>query len=101
VGASARVAHERLALGGAHGAIGYVAVNEAGEPYTPDTLTRMWHKIAKAAAFRLSRCSAVLLDGAPGRIRTCGLLLRRQTLYPLSYGGAREKTMRRSGIDKH
>jgi hypothetical protein len=26
--------------------------------------------------------------GAPGRIRTCGLLLRRQTLYPLSYGGA-------------
>ncbi|SBS71260.1 hypothetical protein MHPYR_640028 [uncultured Mycobacterium sp.] len=25
---------------------------------------------------------------APGRIRTCGLLLRRQTLYPLSYGGA-------------
>src|SRR6516162_9392592 len=28
-------------------------------------------------------------DGAPGRIRTCGLLLRRQTLYPLSYGGAR------------
>jgi hypothetical protein len=25
--------------------------------------------------------------GAPGRIRTCGLLLRRQTLYPLSYGG--------------
>ena len=26
---------------------------------------------------------------APGRIRTCGLLLRRQTLYPLSYGGAR------------
>jgi hypothetical protein len=27
-------------------------------------------------------------EGAPGRIRTCGLLLRRQTLYPLSYGGA-------------
>ena len=24
--------------------------------------------------------------GAPGMIRTCGLLLRRQTLYPLSYG---------------
>jgi hypothetical protein len=30
----------------------------------------------------------VLFDRAPGRIRTCGLLLRRQTLYPLSYGGA-------------
>lgn len=27
-------------------------------------------------------------ESAPGRIRTCGLLLRRQTLYPLSYGGA-------------
>jgi hypothetical protein len=26
--------------------------------------------------------------GAPGRIRTCGLPLRRRTLYPLSYGGA-------------
>ena len=25
-------------------------------------------------------------DGAPGRIRTCGQLLRRQLLYPLSYG---------------
>nr|pir arginine-tRNA ligase (EC 6.1.1.19) - Mycobacterium leprae [Mycobacterium leprae]AAA63099.1 argS [Mycobacterium leprae] len=25
--------------------------------------------------------------GAPGRIRTCDLLLRRQMLYPLSYGG--------------
>jgi hypothetical protein len=33
--------------------------------------------------------------GAPGRIRTCGLLLRRQTLYPLSYGGARIKPVRR------
>ena len=30
-------------------------------------------------------------SSAPGRIRTCGLLLRRQTLYPLSYGGAPTK----------
>jgi hypothetical protein len=30
----------------------------------------------------------MVLMSAPGRIRTCGLLLRRQTLYPLSYGGA-------------
>ena len=29
---------------------------------------------------------------APGRIRTCGLLLRRQTLYPLSYGGVVKQT---------
>ena len=26
-------------------------------------------------------------EGAPGRDRTCGPLLRRQLLYPLSYGG--------------
>jgi hypothetical protein len=29
---------------------------------------------------------AGLFRSAPGRIRTCGLLLRRQALYPLSYG---------------
>jgi hypothetical protein len=31
---SARYAEERLALGAAHAGSGYVAVNEAGEPYT-------------------------------------------------------------------
>jgi integrase len=50
--ASARYAQERLALGAAHADSGYVAVNEAGEPYTPDTLTRMWHKLTKAAVVR-------------------------------------------------
>jgi integrase len=50
--ASARYAQERLALGAAHADSGYVAVNEAGQPYTPDTLTRMWHKLAKAAGVR-------------------------------------------------
>jgi integrase len=50
--ASARYAQERLALGAARADRGYVAVNEAGEPYTPDTLTRMWHKLAKAAGVR-------------------------------------------------
>jgi integrase len=50
--ASARYAQERLALGEAHADSGYVAVNEAGEPYTPDTLTRMWHKLAKSAGVR-------------------------------------------------
>jgi integrase len=33
-------------------ATGYVAINEAGEPYTPDTLTRMWHKLTRAAGVR-------------------------------------------------
>ncbi|MDT5351264.1 MAG: integrase, partial [Mycobacterium sp.] len=50
--ASARYAEERLSLGAAHADSGYVAVNEAGEPYTPDTLTRMWHKLAKVAGVR-------------------------------------------------
>lgn len=30
----------------------YVAVNEVGEPYTPDSLTRMWHKMTRAAGVR-------------------------------------------------
>jgi integrase len=50
--ASARYAQEKLALGAAHRDSGYVAVNEIGEPYTPDTLTRMWHKLAKDAGVR-------------------------------------------------
>jgi integrase len=50
--ASARYAQERLALGAAHQDSGYVACNAIGEPYTPDTLTRMWLKLAKAAGVR-------------------------------------------------
>jgi integrase len=50
--ASARYAQERLALGEAHADSGYVVVNEAGQRYTPDTLTRMWHKLTKAAGVR-------------------------------------------------
>ncbi len=65
--ASARYAQERLALGAAHADSGYVAVNEAGEPYTPDTLTRMWHKLAKSAGVRPIR----LHDARP----SCGTAL--------------------------
>jgi integrase len=50
--ASARYAEERLALGAAHADSGYVAVNEVGEPYTPDTLTRMWRKLTTTAGVR-------------------------------------------------
>jgi integrase len=50
--ASVRYAQERLALGAAHADSGYVAVNEIGQPYTPDTLTRMWHKLTKSAGVR-------------------------------------------------
>ena len=44
-------------------------------------LARIWHECRVPVRSRRS-------ERAPGRIRTCGLLLRRQTLYPLSYGGA-------------
>jgi integrase len=39
-------------LGPAHSDSGYVAVDEAGQPYTPDALTRKWHKITKTAGVR-------------------------------------------------
>ena len=44
------------------------------------------------ASERVRRCA----EYAPGRIRTCGLALRRRALYPLSYGrSAAESTVRR------
>lgn len=42
--AKARQAAERLALGPNYRDLGYVVCNEAGEPYHPDTLTKMWTK---------------------------------------------------------
>jgi integrase len=53
--ASARYAQEKLKLGAAHADSGYVACNEAGEPYTPGALTHRWYKIAKAAGVRQIR----------------------------------------------
>ena len=50
--ASARHAQEKLALGAAYADSGYVAVNEAGEPYTPGALTNMWHRLTTAAGVR-------------------------------------------------
>lgn len=47
--AKVQQAQEKLALGAAHRGSGYVAVGEAGEPYTPDTLTRMWRRLAVSA----------------------------------------------------
>ncbi|MGE3655518.1 MAG: site-specific integrase [Mycolicibacterium sp.] len=43
---------ERLRLGAAYKDSGYVAVNEAGPPYTPGALTNMWHRMTKAAKVR-------------------------------------------------
>jgi integrase len=50
-----------------------VAVNEIGQPYTPDTLTRMWHKLTKSVGVRPIRLhdarhscrTALHLRGAP------------------------------------
>ena len=43
---------ERLALGASYADSGYVAVNKAGQPYTPGALTNMWHRLTKAAKVR-------------------------------------------------
>lgn len=159
-----RQAADRLRLGEAYRDGDYVACNENGAPYHPDTLTHRWAKVVKKAGVRPIRLHDArhiggttmhlrkvpmaviaawlghadasvtariythsqdealraaaktlgevvssrvrgrlsqktkkaptrnLLVGAfsmraLGRNRTCGLLLRRQTLYPLSYEG--------------
>ena len=40
---------KELALGAAYRGDGYVECNEAGEPYHPDTLSKMWSKAVSAA----------------------------------------------------
>lgn len=42
--AKTRQARERLAMGHSYADRGYVVCNEVGEPYHPDTLTKMWTK---------------------------------------------------------
>jgi integrase len=44
-----RQAAEKLAIGAAYADLGYVVCNEAGEPYRPDTLSKMWAKAIAAA----------------------------------------------------
>jgi hypothetical protein len=58
---------------------------------TVDTISSSDHRYKPRVHAQDMEC---LEMGAPGRNRTCGLLLRRQTLYPLSYGGARVKPVR-------
>ncbi len=50
--ASALYAQEKLALGAAHTDSGYVAVSQAGVPYTPGALTNMWHRLTDSAGVR-------------------------------------------------
>ena len=45
-------AEERLALGPAYGTGDYVACDEAGRPYHPDTLSKRWSKLVRAAGVR-------------------------------------------------
>jgi hypothetical protein len=47
IAAKARQATERLALGEAYRALGYVVCNEAGEPYHPSTMSKMWKAAIK------------------------------------------------------
>ena len=65
----------------------------------PASLARIWHAEARKPGRRSEPTPANLLPelgfrvstpsapSAPSRIRTCDLLLRRQSLYPLSYRG--------------
>jgi integrase len=45
--AKARQASEKLALGEAYANLGYVVCNEAGEPYHPSTLSKLWQAAIK------------------------------------------------------
>ena len=65
--ASARQAGEKLALGAAYADSGYVACTEAGQPYTPGTLTHLWRDITNAAGVKPIR----LRDAR----RSCGTAL--------------------------
>ncbi|UGT53780.1 site-specific integrase [Nocardia asteroides] len=47
-----RQAADKLQLGKAYQDLGYVACNEDGTPFHPDTLTHKWAKAAKAAGVR-------------------------------------------------
>jgi integrase len=47
--AKKRQASEKLTLGAAYADLGYVVCTEAGQPYHPDTLSKMWTKAVAAA----------------------------------------------------
>ncbi len=47
--AQKRQAAEKLALGAPYADLGYVVCNEAGQPYHPDTLSKMWAAAVTAA----------------------------------------------------
>ena len=48
--AKARQAAEKLARGAAYANLGYVVYNEAGEPYHPSTLSKLWQAAITAAS---------------------------------------------------
>jgi hypothetical protein len=45
--AKARQAAEKVVLGDAYSDLGFVVCNEAGEPYHPSTLSRLWQSAIK------------------------------------------------------
>jgi integrase len=53
-----RQAEDRLALGPAYGAEDYVACDEAGRPYHPDTLNKRWSRLGHADASVTARIYA-------------------------------------------
>ncbi len=70
--AKARQAAEKLAMGDAYSDHGYVVCNEAGEPYHPSTLTKLW-----SAAIRSLDVPQVRLHDAR---HTCATLMHLQNV---------------------
>jgi integrase len=71
--AKARQATEKLALGEAYTDLGHVECNEAGEPYHPSTLSRLWQAAIRNLAVpqvrlhdaRHTCATLMLLQGVP------------------------------------
>jgi integrase len=72
--AKKRQASEKLMSGAAYADLGYVVCNEAGQPYHPDTLSKMWTKAVAAAGVPCIR----LRDAR----HTCGTTMHLQASRP-------------------
>ena len=78
--AKKRQVSEKLTLGADYADLGYVVCNEAGQPYHPDTLSKMWANAVVAAGVpriqlhddRHTCGTTMHLQGGPGR-SDCGL----------------------------
>jgi integrase len=74
--AKRRQVSEKLTLGADYADLGYVVCNEAGQPYHPDTLSKMWANAVAAAGVprirlhdaRHTRGTTMHLQGVPAAV---------------------------------